>query len=147
MNDRYKLKVFNIALGLILASCTVPTPSTPTLALIATETPPPPTNIVPPSATSTATPTFVPTPTPIPPLIDSMGKLNWRLGFCDEQCGGSNGSSSITDLILIPDRTDNPDSALEISYEIKKDGWVLITRNIDPKILSGTIGISFFYKG
>ena len=76
-----------------------------------------------------------------------MDSLDWRLGFCDSQCGGVNGSSSITNLILIPDRTNNENNALEISYEIRTQGWVSIAKNIDSQILLETKGIGFFYKG
>ena len=68
---------------------------------------------------------------------------SWKPSFCDDQCGGSNGKSSIN-VSLVPGKTDD---ALEISYIVKNTGWALITKNINPKILSGTIGISFFYKG
>lgn len=150
MNYRYKTKVLIFMLGLLIVACSPR--ATPPNELITTldtaETPslPPPTNtIITSDPTGTSTPTF--TPTPIAHLIDSMDRLNWKLGFCDEHCGGSNGSSSITNLILVSDRTDNPNSALEISYDIKTEGWVSIAKKIDPEILLETIGLSFFYKG
>ncbi|HID19375.1 MAG TPA: hypothetical protein EYP28_00315 [Methanophagales archaeon] len=44
----------------------------------------------------------------------------------------------------VPGRTGN---AIEIAYNLKEDGWVDITKEINPEILSGKEGIRFFYKG
>lgn len=45
---------------------------------------------------------------------------------------------------MVPGRTGN---AVEISYDLGNEGYVIITKGIDPRMLSGTTGISFFYKG
>ena len=47
-------------------------------------------------------------------------------------------------MSLVPGRTHN---AIEISYDLERDGYVIITRHFDPSVLTGTIGLSFFYKG
>jgi hypothetical protein len=83
------------------------------------------------------------TPTPPPGIIDPMDTLNWNLGFCDEKCGGPGRASSIKDVLVPGKRND----AVEILYYLNKGGWVSIKKEIDPKILEGTKGISFFYKG
>jgi hypothetical protein len=88
-----------------------------------------------------------PTLTLDPLLIDSMDVLsNWTPSFCDNKCGGPNGSSALS-ISLVPGSRNN---AVEVIYDLKKAGWVLITKNIDPnldlKILSKTVGVSFMYK-
>jgi hypothetical protein len=97
--------------------------------------------------TFTLAPTFIPTPT-VTLLIDGMDKLsNWKPSFCDEKCGGSNGKSSIIDISLVSGRANDANGALEISYDVKNSGYVIITKNIVSQRLLGTTGISFFYKG
>jgi len=44
----------------------------------------------------------------------------------------------------VPGRTG---SAIEISYDLKEEGWVSLYEEIDTEILSETEGIQFFYKG
>ena len=97
--------------------------------------------------TQPVTVTPEPTLTLDPYLIDSMDVLtNWAPSFCDKKCGGQNGSSGLS-LSAV---TGNTNNAVEVVYDLKKEGWVLITKNIDPnldlKILSKTVGISFRYK-
>lgn len=80
-------------------------------------------------------------------MIDTMDELShWAPSFCDPVCGGSYGPSALV-VSSVPGKTNN---AVEIIYDLKKSGWVLITRNIDPnvdrKILSRTDGIGFAYK-
>lgn len=95
-----------------------------------------------PTLTNTSTPTVTPTSTPH--IIDTMDSLSgWKTSFCDDLCGGANGSSSI-DVSLVSGRTNN---AIEISYDVKKYGWVVIEKNIKPSILSEITGISFYYRG
>lgn len=88
--------------------------------------------------------TVTATPTSTPHIIDTMDSLSgWKTSFCDDLCGGANGSSSI-DVSLVSGRTNN---AIEISYDVKKYGWVVIERDIKPSILSEITGISFYYRG
>ena len=47
---------------------------------------------------------------------------------------------------MVPGRTNNA-NAIKISYDFDVYAWVSIWRAIDPTVLSGTTGISFFYKG
>jgi hypothetical protein len=76
--------------------------------------------------------------------IDSMEELSsWGSSFCDKECGGLYGNSSL-EISLVPGKTNN---GIEILYDLKNSGWVLITKNLDPNILSGTTGISFAYRG
>jgi len=99
-----------------------------------------------PSATPVPTPTLAPTltPAPTPHIVVGVGSpSSWKPSFCDDKCGGSNGRSSIN-INLVPGRTNN---AIEVSYDVKNAGYVVITKNINPKVLSGTAGMSFFYKG
>ncbi len=37
--------------------------------------------------------------------------------------------------------------AIKITYNLKQNGWVVISKNIDPEVLSGIEGIRFYYKG
>ncbi len=101
-----------------------------------------------PSPSVTPTPTLPPTPTvtatSTPHIIDTMDSLSgWKTSFCDDLCVGANGSSSI-DVSLVSGRTNN---AIEISYDVKKYGWVVIEKDIKPSILSEITGISFYYRG
>jgi hypothetical protein len=55
----------------------------------------------------------------------------------------SDGQSSIN-VSLVQGRTNN---TVGISYNVTEAGYVTITKDVDPKVLSGTTGISFYYKG
>lgn len=90
------------------------------------------------------TPTLVPTATPSQDLIDSMEiPSNWIPSFCDEGCSESRGASVIFhDLV-----SGKNGKAIEIIYDVKDLGWVLITKRVDYQVLSGTSGIGFAYKG
>ncbi len=44
----------------------------------------------------------------------------------------------------VPGKINN---AVQLSYNLPKGGWALITKNLLPNQLVGTTGISFFYKG
>ena len=54
----------------------------------------------------------------------------------------SDGQSSIN-VSLVQGRTNN---AVGISYDVTDAGYVIITKGVDPKMLSGTMGISFYYR-
>jgi hypothetical protein len=45
---------------------------------------------------------------------------------------------------LVQGRTHN---TVGISYNVTDAGYVIITKGVDPKVLSGTTGISFYYRG
>lgn len=76
-------------------------------------------------------------PTPTTNIIDSMEKsMVWHTDKDD--------MGSSLNRKLIPGRTDN---GIEISYDLKERGWVLISKVIDPEILSEYEGIRFYYKG
>lgn len=84
-------------------------------------------------------------PTPVPNLIDSMDKLaNWKISFCDDECGKEHGGSSSIFTSLVPGETTE---AVEVLYDLKEAGWVVITKNVDYQTLAGTIGMGFSYKG
>jgi hypothetical protein len=84
---------------------------------------------------------------PAPFTIDTMDEIStWVPSFCDNACGGLQGSSALF-IDSVPGKRNG---AIEILYNVKKYGWVLITKQIDPirdiQVLSRTKGISFFYK-
>ena len=86
----------------------------------------------------TITPTPIPTVTPTPSnIIDSMESTMVWYTHKDDMGSSLNRK-------LIPGKTDN---GIEISYDLKEGGWVLISKVIDPEILSEYEGIRFYYKG
>ncbi len=98
-----------------------------------------PTNTSTPSPTPTRTPTPSPTltKTPVPRVIASTETTSvWALS------GDTIGSTH--NIRLVPGRTGN---AIGLHYNVKPWGYVTITASIDPKLLDGTRGVSFFYKG
>jgi hypothetical protein len=109
----------------------VVTPNTPTSTPVSsTNTPVPPTDTsTPEPPTSTAMPT--------PFIIDDMDStLDWK------QYGDDRGSSMV--LRSTPGMIDN---AVEISFDLKQDGYAGISKVFYPRILSGTEGIGFSYNG
>jgi hypothetical protein len=83
-------------------------------------------------------------PTPLPLLIDSMDDFSaWETSYCDAECGGDNGASSIQ-VSRNPGRFG---SAIQIKYDVKQDGYVLITRSLEEGLLEGFSGVSFYFKG
>lgn len=73
-----------------------------------------------------------------PRIIDNMdGTTDWNI-FADGEKG-----SSVT-LNSVPSSNN---FAIEMAFDIKKDGWIGISKWIDPKNLSETKGIQFTYKG
>lgn len=86
--------------------------------------------------------TLEPIPTPIPPpitvIIDDIKEdsiPHWQ--------PSTDGKSTI-DVSSVTGRTGN---AIEISYDLKAWGWVLISKQLDPGTLSGTEKTRFYYKG
>lgn len=143
MKSTYSALLLYVVLSLTLVSCLPPTLE-PTLTPQPSSTPEP--TLMPPPI-STIEPTPIAMPTRNPYSIDEMDKLlNWKPSFCDEQCGGLNGKSSITKS-LVPGRTNDANGALEIYYDVRKNGYVIITKDLNPQILTGTKGVSFSYKG
>ena len=70
------------------------------------------------------------------PVIDAMEDASvWETGADDK-------GSSI-EIKTVPGAKGN---ALEISYDLKEDGWVKISRDVDPKKLAGIEGLEFSYK-
>lgn len=74
--------------------------------------------------------------TPTPFIIDTMETLDW------EQYGDNKGSS-----IVLRSKPGIADNAVEIAFELEPDGYVGISKVLDPGILSGTDGIKFSYNG
>jgi hypothetical protein len=73
-----------------------------------------------------------------PRILDSMeNATDWNT-FTDGEIG-----SSIT-LNSIPG---SKNFAIEMAFDIEKDGWIGISKSIDPETLSGTKEIQFTYKG
>lgn len=102
----------------------LPSPApVPTLALTATSTHTPE-----PTDTPTATPVSAPTRAHIPPLAWST--------YSDDK------GSSIT---IRP--VQGNDDAVEVSFDVKADGWVGLLADFDPALFYGTRGIRFFRKG
>ncbi|MCK4347189.1 MAG: carboxypeptidase regulatory-like domain-containing protein, partial [Thermoplasmatales archaeon] len=90
-----------------------------------------------PAPTPTPSPTPTTPPTLTPCIIDTMDSTSgWRT-YKDDK------GSSIN-IKSISGRTDN---AIEISYDLKEWGWLVISKKINPEILSEKEGIKFFYKG
>ena len=138
--DEKKAKILGIA-GIILLASGLITAATgvfqppeikPTPAPLVTPSPSPTITLTP-----TPTPTATPSPTITPCIIDTMDSTSgWRT-YRDDT-----GSSINIEPIL--GRTDN---ATEISYDLNEWGWVVISKRINPEILSEMEGIKFFYKG
>ena len=53
-------------------------------------------------------------------------------------------SNPLIDIASISGRVDN---AIEVTFDIQRDSWVGISKDITPGLLSGTSGIFFIYKG
>ena len=87
-----------------------------------------------PPITSTPTPSPTPTPTYITVKMDTTS--GWEIDKDDK--------GSLINIKSVPGRTGN---AIEISYDLKEEGWVAIYKEINPEILSNKEGIQFFYKG
>ncbi len=93
-----------------------------------------PTQILPP--TETITPTMAPTLTPTPPfLVDTSTLMGWVPNFTS-----SNGNTAVNNI-------DTIDNAIELTYDIGKDGYVIISKSLNARELSNTEGIIFHYKG
>lgn len=54
------------------------------------------------------------------------------------------GLDTLIDIASIPGRVDN---AIEVTFDVQRDSWVGISKDITPGLLSGTSGIFFIYKG
>ena len=91
-----------------------------------------------PSVTPTVTPTSIATHPPTTPcIIDTMDSTSgWRT-YNDSEGSSINRKS-------VAGRTNK---ALEITYDLKERGWVILNKRIDPTVLSEIEGIRFFYKG
>jgi hypothetical protein len=108
---------------------------TPTSTLIPTLTP---TSI--PTVTPAFTPAFTPTPAPLR-IVDTGTRTGWRPNF--EQSKSNNFLNAVG---LVEGRTSGQ-QAIQITYDLGENGFDVITKGFDPKILSGTTGISFYYMG
>jgi hypothetical protein len=87
---------------------------------------------------------LLPSPTPLPPPT-RINFLNWQTDFCNDKCGKNYGvSASSIIAIVVPGRTYE---AMEVVYEVRNSGWVLIRKNVNPDVLAGTKGLSFFFRG
>lgn len=103
------------------------------IALLPTSTIKPPQTPIP---TETLTPAITQTLTPTPLVIVDTGSLiGWIPDF-----DSSHGDNTINDINLAED-------AIELTYDVGKDGYVIITKDIKPGILLETEGIRFLYKG
>ena len=71
------------------------------------------------------------------PLIDAMDNTTGWVTL------GDNKGSSIS-IKSVPGKKGY---ALEISYDLNENGWVGISKEIDPKVLSEIIGIEFSHNG
>ena len=115
-----------------LVQTQTPTPTPTPTQIPATPTPPTPT------ATKTpATPTPTPTPEEGDNIIDTMDSTSGWRRYQDD-------IGSTINIESVPGRTDN---GTKISYDLEDWGWVLISKEIDPEILSGYDGLRFYYKG
>ena len=91
----------------------------------------------------TAVPTLTPSLTPITPsltptlpfLVDTSMLVGWIPDFTHP-----NSDSGIN-------RINTVGNATELNYDVGKDGYVIITKRVDPQMLSGTRGIRFRYSG
>jgi hypothetical protein len=88
--------------------------------------------------------TSTPVPTPAKPPY-SLDLKDWQTDFCDDKCGMQSGVSASSIIApIVPGRNYE---AIEVIYEVRNSGWVLIKKEITPDVLAGTKGLSFFYKG
>jgi len=85
----------------------------------------------------TIKPFVIPTVTPTPIIVDNMNGLSGWERIPDYK-GSSIDVQSVHGLY---------DNAIEISYDLKEDGYVVISKEIDPEILTETEGLNFYYKG
>ncbi|AKB52311.1 hypothetical protein MSBRW_3058 [Methanosarcina barkeri str. Wiesmoor] len=69
-------------------------------------------------------------------IIDSMDSASGWLPF-DEKMGSTEKVNSVSGM---------ENEAIEIAYNLKKDGFVGISKNIDSEILTDGKGIRFYYK-
>jgi hypothetical protein len=74
-------------------------------------------------------------PPKIVPIIDTMDSIQGWETIKDDKGSAVNISS-------IPGKKGN---AIQISYDLKEDGWVGISRQIDPKLLMQAFGLNFSY--
>lgn len=75
------------------------------------------------------------TSTPMSPV--RITNVNWNTYQADGK------GSSIESMKPVA----GTDCAIEISFDLKEDGWVAIYRKLSPQSLSRTRGIEFFYRG
>ena len=149
-NDAYVVDVRGTKVGgkaggililTLITDLTLPQP-TPTSTLASTATSIPTataTNTSPPTDTPTSTLTLTPTP---PTIANTESLTGWTEDFVHSTTDNSNNAVS-----LVPGRSGN---ALEISYDLGvagDGGYDVITKGIDTRMLAGTTGISFYYKG
>lgn len=88
--------------------------------------------------------------TALPPAIPTLsvfdiGTKNWDKDFCDDRCGQDYGVSASS--IIVNVGAGRTHDAIEVLYDLKNSGWVLIKKNLTADLLSKTKGISFFYRG
>ena len=89
-----------------------------------------------PTEIPTLIPTITPTLTPALLIIaDTSSLVGWVPNF-----ESSNGANTLN-------KVDTIENAIEITYDVGKDGFVIITKSINSRALSDTEGISFSYKG
>lgn len=81
--------------------------------------------------------TWMITPAPMPVIIDTMDGISLWNTYQD------NAGSSLA-ISSVPGKTTN---AMEISYTVKKDGYVGVSREINSEVLTGTKAVGFSYKG
>lgn len=130
------LWIRGVVLGLLLVACGIPTPNPPTATANPTET-----------MQATATDFVLPSVTSISPTPEQkrIRFLNWQTDFCDDLCGQGSGTiASAIFTLVVPGRNHE---ALEVIFDLRNSGWVLIKKNITPEDLAGTKGVSFLYNG
>jgi hypothetical protein len=114
--------------------------STPTVSATASPKPVKATSTPTPTPTRpapTATPTQQPTAKPTPKIIDTMDSISGWSEYKDDK-----GSS-----IEIESESGKTNNAVKISFSLKKDGWVGISKPLYSGLLVGTRAIGFSYKG
>jgi hypothetical protein len=101
-------------------------------------------SMIAPAGSFAKTPTQTPNPastsassTPIP-IVDTGSLAGWGQSTSAAQ------TVKLFTLGLAQGRTGN---ALQISYDLAEGGWGSIWKGMDPQLLAGTAGISFWYKG